>query len=197
MTAQSKNPKKCLRNRATISQQPVYNSWKSAKQRCYDKRCKDYPRYGGRGIAMWEPWRQEFNLFYLFMGDPPGKGYQLDRINNDGNYEPGNCRWVDSKTQSNNRRTNVSITAFGKTQSIEHWAKETGIKYATIWNRYHRLKLTPEQAVYAEKYAPGKYMKEVCKKVTHNGLLLSVADWAKELGISVGAAYKRLRKQNK
>ena len=81
---------------------PIYRTWGGMKTRCFNPRHKYYHRYGGRGITICERWL-DFNNFYLDMGDRP-KGTELDRENNDGNYEPGNCRWVTKKVNANNNR---------------------------------------------------------------------------------------------
>lgn len=82
---------------------PEYESWNKAKRRCFNKSDKAYLRYGGRGITMSEKWSKDFLEFYKDMGQKPN-GSSLDRINNNGNYEPGNCRWATPKEQSRNRR---------------------------------------------------------------------------------------------
>ncbi len=80
-----------------------YISWHGAKQRCYDPKSKNYHRYGGRGIIMCDEWKNDFRTFLKDMGYKPFKSAQLDRIDNDGNYELGNCRWVTAKVNANNR----------------------------------------------------------------------------------------------
>lgn len=83
---------------------PTYKSWDAAKQRCFNRNDDHYPAYGGRGITMCERWRSSFLNFLADMGERP-EGTTLDRYpDNDGNYEPGNCRWATMKQQSNNRR---------------------------------------------------------------------------------------------
>lgn len=82
---------------------PEYWSWHNAKRRCYEKSHPKYPLYGGRGISMYEPWKQSFAEFVAHMGPCPA-GHTLDRINNDGNYEPGNVRWATKSQQAYNRR---------------------------------------------------------------------------------------------
>jgi hypothetical protein len=81
---------------------PLYRAWKGMRERCNYKKHKDYESYGGRGIKVCERWNTFLN-FLEDMGDRPEK-YTLDRINNDGDYEPSNCRWVDAITQANNKR---------------------------------------------------------------------------------------------
>ena len=80
-----------------------YRSWESAKQRCFNPNSHGYHNYGGRGITMCDEWANNFSLFLEHMGSRP-EGFTLDRINPDGNYEPGNCRWADLYTQNGNRR---------------------------------------------------------------------------------------------
>jgi hypothetical protein len=80
----------------------AYRTWSSMLNRCRNPKHEHYAYYGGRGISVCKQWGS-FEQFYNDMGDPPA-GLTLDRINNDGNYEPGNCRWADRKTQSQNRR---------------------------------------------------------------------------------------------
>lgn len=84
-----------------------YNTWQGMKQRCNNPNHKDYESYGGQGITMDPEWQSSFVAFFKFMGRRPADNMSIDRINNDGNYEPGNCRWATPTQQMNNtRKTN-------------------------------------------------------------------------------------------
>ena len=83
---------------------PEYVAWVCMKHRCSNPRNPEWRNYGGRGIKVCERWLESFENFFLDMGTRPSNLYSIDRINNDGNYEPKNCRWATSKQQAANRR---------------------------------------------------------------------------------------------
>jgi hypothetical protein len=114
----------------------TYQAWLSMKRRCYNARCPNYARWGGRGITVCDRWRQSFTNFLADMGRCPD-GYSLDRIDNDGNYEPSNCRWATREQQMRNNRRNRLLTHDGRTQCLAAWSKEVGIRFLTL---YYRLK---------------------------------------------------------
>lgn len=83
-----------------------HEAWMGANQRCANPKNEKYSRYGGRGIVMCKEWRKDFLAFYLHIGPKPSPELSLDRIDNDGNYEPGNVRWATKSIQSENKRRN-------------------------------------------------------------------------------------------
>lgn len=116
----------------------LYTAWSNMKQRCCNRARPDYPTYGGRGITICPEWAEDFSAFMAWALDNGYKDHlTLDRIDTNGPYSPGNCRWVTRKAQANNRRTNRLLTLYGKTQSMGQWAQELGIGSGTLWRRLH------------------------------------------------------------
>lgn len=129
-------PHQLGRPRHGLSKTPTWNVWCDMWKRCSNPRSSYFHRYGGRGISVCARW-QDFAAFVADVGPRPSMAHTLDRIDNDGDYEPGNVRWATRKEQAQNRTTNHSITAFGRTQTLQAWAEELGIKSSTI-----RMRLT-------------------------------------------------------
>lgn len=114
----------------------LYRIWLQMKNRCYNKRSDRYKDYGGRGIVVCVEWRNSFELFYDWsMSHGYSDELTIDRIDNDGNYEPSNCRWVTIKEQSRNTRNNRSLTLNGETHCLIEWAEITGLGRQCIYNR--------------------------------------------------------------
>ena len=114
---------------------PEYKTWIGMKSRCYTKTNIGYPYYGGRGIAVCERWRDNFEDFLADMGHNQTLHHSLDRIDPNGDYCPENGRWAIQETQDNNRRSNRFLTFNGKTQTVAQWAKEVGITRGALLSR--------------------------------------------------------------
>lgn len=115
-----------------------YVIWCSIIQRCYNKNHTKFNSYGGRGIVMSEAWRNSFKSFFSDMGERPSKLHSIDRIDVNGNYEKGNCRWATNSEQSINTRRNVHLAYEGISMTISEWSKKTGIHRNTIDSRLKR-----------------------------------------------------------
>lgn len=109
------------------------------KDRCYNKNSKRYKDYGGRGVAVCSEWKNDFQAFYNWsMNNGYKKGLQIDRIDNNGNYEPDNCRFATAKENANNRRSNRYITVNNITHTLSEWCNILNLKYKKVTTRLYR-----------------------------------------------------------
>lgn len=146
------------------------------RYRCKNKKYHDFHRYGGRGIKVCEEWDKNTDSFIEWsLSNGYSQDKSIDRIDVDGDYEPNNCRWVDMKTQQNNRGNNIVIEYDGDCRSLLGWSEITGIDVDLLQDRYHkgwdskRILTTPKNSHR--------------RKLTLNGITKDVAEWAKELNI--------------
>lgn len=117
----------------------IYHIWQGIKGRCYNSNDTRYHRYGGRGISMCDDWKNSFQNFYDWaMSSGYEENLTIDRIDNDGNYCPSNCRWATIKEQCDNRSTTIKITIGNVTKSLIEWCKVFEIEYPAAVNRYRR-----------------------------------------------------------
>lgn len=122
-----------------------FSKWAGIKRRCLNKNDKRYNNYGGRGIKVCDRWlsfinfRDDMYQSYLEHYNKFGKNTSIDRINNNGNYEPNNCKWSTQREQCNNKNNNVLITYKGETLTIKQWANKLNISNTTLWNRLNTL----------------------------------------------------------
>lgn len=114
----------------------TYKVWHAMRKRCSDPSYDNYRRYGARGIKVCERW-ESFDAFIEDMGMQP-PGMILDRRDNDGDYEPKNCRWVTPSESCRNTSRNRFYTAHGKTQCLVDWAKECGLSQQALWARLNK-----------------------------------------------------------
>jgi len=127
----------------------TYKIWSGLLTRCRNKKSKAYKYYGARGINIHPRWRNYKN-FLFDMGYAP-QGLQIDRINNNGNYEPGNCRWADKFVNANNMSTNRVVFYEGKRQTMAQWCRELGLPYRLTIQRLNRDHWTLTQAFTGNK----------------------------------------------
>ena len=125
----------------------LYRIWCGLKERTANDKNPAYKWYGARGISLCDEWQdfETFQKWAVFSGYEPH--LSLDRVNNNGNYEPGNCRWVTPKQQSNNTRKNKLLTYNGETHTVSEWAWITGIGRSTLSNRINRGGWSTEKAL--------------------------------------------------
>jgi hypothetical protein len=114
-----------------------FKIWQGMVQRCHNRDAFAYRNYGGRGIAVCKRWRESFAAFYADMGKCPTKKHSIDRIDNSGNYEPGNCRWASAKQQGRNGRHNRRLTHNGISLTVTEWAERIGVSRFTIFSRLY------------------------------------------------------------
>lgn len=114
-----------------------YRIWAYMIQRCTNTNSPSYSRYGGRGICICPEWASSFEAFFADMGPAPA-GHQIDRIDNDGDYEPSNCRWATRMEQQNNTSISRRVTWNGRTLSLRGWSEALGIPLTTLRSRSAR-----------------------------------------------------------
>ena len=124
---------------------PEYNAWVHMHRRCKDVRYKYYSRYGGRGISVHPAW-EDFAVFLAYVGVKPSSKHSLDRINNDGNYEPGNVRWATQQEQVRNSSRVSRVNLGNDTKLLVEWAELYGVSAQLVYDRLKRG-WTPEDAV--------------------------------------------------
>lgn len=117
---------------------PEYSIWLNMRARCGNSKNNRYSTYGARGIRVCERWDADFLNFLSDMGRRPGEDYSLDRIDNNGNYEPENCRWATRKEQCRNRTTSRFLTLGGETKTLAKWGAESGLGVSLLHGRLKR-----------------------------------------------------------
>jgi len=132
------------------SKHPLYQTWNSIKQRCYQKNATGYQNYGGRGITMSESWKNSFWNFVSDMKDKPFSAALVDRIDNDKGYCKGNCQWSSPLNQANNKRNNIYIKYQDQIYTLYSLCKLLKLKHSTVYWRLKKSTLSPQD--YFNKY---------------------------------------------
>lgn len=128
----------------------LYSTWRSMINRCRYSSAKQYKDYGGRGIKVCPEWEDDFQAFHDWsMANGYRDDMTIDRIDNDGDYRPENCRWVAMNEQSNNKRNNLILSARGEKHTAAEWSRISGTKYGTILSR-HSYGWSDEEAIFGK-----------------------------------------------
>jgi hypothetical protein len=122
-----------------LSKTLEYKAWISMKDRCFNPRSGEYFRYGARGITVHRDWIKDFPAFLREVGRMPARGYQIERIDNNKGYEPGNVKWATRLEQARNTRRNRFLEWNGRRLTVSQWAEETGIPGDVITKRIDYL----------------------------------------------------------
>lgn len=123
-----------------INKTKEYRTWRNIKSRCLNINNIDYVYYGKRGITICNEWKKSFENFLKDVGRAPGKNFTLERINNNGNYEKFNCKWVTRKEQANNTRKNIIIIACGRKMTKSEWISFLGVEKGWFDRRWYKDK---------------------------------------------------------
>lgn len=121
-----------------LSKSAEHNTWISMTYRCRNENHVSFKNYGGRGITVCDRWLNSFEAFLEDMGPRPSSEHSIDRIDNDGNYEPGNCRWATVMEQGRNKRNSRLFTFYGKTMTLLQWCQISQVHHNTVGERLKR-----------------------------------------------------------
>lgn len=166
---------------------PEYWAWRDMKRRCLNPNARDFANYGARGIQVCERWRESFCAFFDDMGLRPSPQHSLDRINNDGNYEPGNCRWATVKEQLQNRRTTSWVTFKGETKTRTEWCRIQGIAPLMFLRRIQAGWSVEKALSTPAGHRPANLY------LTFRGETRTLAEWCRQLGFKRTLIDRRLR----
>jgi hypothetical protein len=171
-----------------LSRSREYRIWTGMKSRCYSKSRNCYANYGARGIKVCERWLNSFENFLADMGPRPSPKHSIDRIDNDGDYSPSNCRWATPKQQLRNTRTNRILVFRGKSLSVAQWAEDTGLSTNTLHERLLRGWSVEKTLThpYRQRKLSNSDIQAIREKFADSGGRLGIlSDLSKRYGVSV------------
>ena len=169
-----------------LSHTRIYNIWRNMIFRCYNPKCPTYNYYGGKGIIIYDEWRNNFKSFYDWsMSNGYTDELSIDRINSDLSYEPSNCRWATDLEQANNRCNNTLITFNGQTLTKAQWARKMEISFQRLEYNLEQNNGVIDDNIFKK---PRKHT-----TITHNGVTKTIKEWSAETGISCQLLRYRLK----
>lgn len=161
-----------------------YGIWVNMKQRCNNPNASMYSVYGGRGIKVCDRWNESFDAFLDDLGPVPSDDHSIGRIDNNGDYEPGNCEWQTDDEQYNNKQSSVRIAWNGVTKTATQWSRELGVPTS-------RIKYRIDKGWNAES-ALTMPCQRISRPITYMGKTQSVKAWSNELGINEHTIWHRI-----
>lgn len=176
----------------------LYSTWHGMRQRCLDPNSSHYKYYGERGITICDEWMNDYTKFYDWcIANGATKELTIDRIDVNGNYEPSNCRWVDTIIQANNKNQNRFIEYNGNKLTIMQWSRKTGIKEATIRMRLDKYGYNVGEALGYEMHKTKQYdrvnRRKPVEQYSLNGKFIKLWDSAQVASMSLGISIQSIR----
>ena len=178
----------------------LYKTWQGIKQRCLNPNANEYKNYGGRGITICDEWKDSYTEFKNwsiengFNESLNGREQSIDRIDVNGNYEPNNCRWADSKTQNYNKRVTQRVNINGEEKTLIEISEEYDIPLSLIRSRYRRYKngkCSLEELLSKDKITVSP---KNSVYITVDGVTKNLTEWEKETGVSRKTISNRYKK---
>lgn len=172
-----------------MSGTPEHSAWYHLIQRCEKPTDSRFHCYGARGIKVCERWKGKngFANFIKDMGPRPGPEYSIDRINNNDDYKPSNCKWSTRIEQANNKSINIVISYQGETKTLKEWSRVLGFDYKNVWERIKSLGWSFEKAIKMEKKETVRCL------VEYNGVTKTITQWCNELHLNYGMVKARIK----
>lgn len=167
-----------------------YRIWTDIKQRCCNPKRDAYYRYGGRGIKICDRWKDDYAAFLADMGRAPDPKAQIDRIDNDGDYCPENCRWVSQAENKRNKANTRYVEYQGRRMRVAEWADELGVPVRLLNLRYSRG-WAPDEIISGKRLtAPPP--RKTARWIEHEGQRKTLTEWAAEIGVPMKKLHGQL-----
>lgn len=167
-----------------------YGIWTGMRQRCSNPKRQIYKYYGGRGIKVCERWENNYEAFLTDMGPAPFANAQVDRIDNDGDYSPTNCRWVSPAENVNNRSTTTFVTHEGQTKSLTEWAIQLGLPARLL--RVRKQRGWSDAEIVTGVRVTKKAVRSNALYLTFGDETLTLKEWSNRTGIPYKKMHQRL-----